>query len=425
MKFLISSLIFITFASIFTLKAYSKDIAENYFELDLEDSFDIELDENFEFSEEKADEWTIPNSALGAVDKHIAMRNLLESSLTVGSFNNNSAGIRLSENVLSFNLSTSTNIPSVGFMDISGKIGISAENKKLKNELVLLTIQNSVNNIHWKLGKFRKSWGDVDGASVLDIINPAKTILSPTLPGMELPSGWLTEATFFQGKNTSDFFASFKTDSESSGFEFGLKSSFEIENGQISFYAASLYPRVRVTNIATGTSHLNRYKLLGFSVQQNVKNLLINFDLAQKFDLNRSTLDELKEFNRIDGATSVEYAPNPYDKWFLKIEASAWEDSNDSYYIPNAPALVKDANQSLHYNLAYSKSTHDQKLDGTLSLGGNGKENSFHLSGESTYSISDSTKISANFLFLDIRMDDSNSFISNSNWINFGITKYF
>lgn len=433
MKALLSGLAFVTFTLVFTVKVFSEDITEDYFKLELEDSLELELEGSLELPEEQQNEKNPQNGTLGSIDKKISIWDLVESSLTLGNFNSNLAGIRSSENTLTLNLSTSTDIPAVGFIDISGNIGIWDENKKLNNELMLFTIQNSFSNIHWKVGKFRKSWGDVDGALALDIINPTETILSKKLPGMELSSRWLTEVTFFKGKSTSEFFTNFSTDtihagtaaSKSSGFEFGLKSSYDLDKGQISFYLASIYPRTGVINIATGLSHSNRYKLAGFSIQKDLRNFLLNFDLAQKIDLNRSTLNELKACSRIDGAASLEYAPNPYDKWFFKLESSIWEDSLEPYYIPNSLALVRDKNQSLHYNLAYSKNTTDEKFNGTLSLGGNGNGNSIYLSGESTYSVSDSTKLKANFLFLNTQANDSNYFLGNSNWINFGVTRYF
>ena len=441
MKAPLSGLAFVTFTLTFTANVFAKNIAEDYFELeledslelDLEDSLELDLQDSLELPKEQFSEEKVQNGPLSLANKRIPIWDLLGSSLTLGNFNGNVAGIRLLENTLTLNLSTSTNIPSVGYVDFSGNIGIWSENEKLNNELMLFTIQNSFSNIHWKLGKFRKSWGDVDGSLVLDVINPSETILGKKLPGMELSSRWLTEVTFFNGKNTSEFFTSFSTDtlhsgtagSKMSGFEIGLKSSYDTEKGQISLYLASLYPRTGVINIASGLSHSNRFKLVGFSVQKELRNFLLNFDLAQKIDLNRSTLNDFITCNRIDGAASLEYAPTPYEKWFFKLESSIWEDSLEPYYIYNSSALIRDENQKLNYNLAYSKNTADEKFNSTLSLGGNGNGKTFYLSGESTYSVSDSTKLKANFLFLNTQDNDLNFFSSNSNWINFGVTRHF
>jgi len=433
MKALLSCLAFVTFTLTFTGNVFAKDIAEDYFKLELEDSLELDLEDSLELPTEQFTKEKIQNGTLSLANKRTPIWDLLESSLTLGNFNSNVAGISSAENRFTLNVSTSTNIPSIGFVDFSGNIEIWAENRKFNNELMLFTIQNSFSNFHWKLGKFRKSWGDVDGALVLDVINPSETIISKKLPGMEFPSRWLTEVTLFNGKNTSEFFTSFRTDtihsetagSKISGFELGLKSSYDIEKGQISLYLASLYPRTGVINIASGLSHSNRFKLVGFSVQKDLRNFMLNFDFAKKIDLNRSTLNEFITSNRIDGAASLEYAPTPYEKWFFKLESSIWEDSLKPYYISNSSALVRDENQKLNYNLAYSKNTADEKFNSTLSLGGNGNGSSFYLSGESTYSVSDATKLKANFLFLNTQANDLNYFSGNSNWINFGVTRHF
>ena len=433
MKALLSGLAFVTFTLTFTVNVFAKDIAEDYFKLDLEDSLELDLEDSLELPTEQFAKEKIQNGTLSLANKRTPIWDLLESSLTLGNFNSNVAGIRSSKNTLTLNVSTSTDIPSVGFMDISANIGLWEGKKKFNNELMLFTIQNSFSDIQWKIGKFHKSWGNVDGALVLDIINPAETILRKKLPGMELSSRWLAEVTFYNGRNTSEFFTNFRNDtihdvaaaSKKSGFEFGLKSSYDIDNGQISFYLASIYPQKGVINIATGLSHSNRYKLLGLSIQKDLRNFLLNFDLAQKIDLNRSTLKNLKACNRIDGAASLEYAHTPYEKWFFKLESSIWENSLEPYYIPSSLGFVRDENQSLNYSLAYSKNTTDEKFNNTISFGGNGNGNSIYLSGESTYSVSDNTKLKANFLFLDTQVKDSNYFPGNSNWFNFGVTRYF
>ena len=53
----------------------------------------------------------------------------------------------------------------------------------------------------------------------------------------------------------------------------------------------------------------------------------------------------------------------------------------------------------------------------------NGK--SSYLAGESTYSISDNTKIKANFLLLGAEPNDPSYSYDNSKWINLGVTRYF
>jgi hypothetical protein len=107
------------------------------------------------------------------------------------------------------------------------------------------------------------------------------------------------------------------------------------------------------------------------------------------------------------------------------LEGSLWEDNSKVYYIPGSSGALLEETESLSYNVAYSRNTVDEKLNATISAGGNMNGSSSYLAGESTYSISDYTKIKANILLLEAEPNDPSYSYDNSKWINLGFTRYF
>ena len=410
--------------------AFSEEILEEDF---FDDDIELELEEDFDLSEVVELEGVILEEAQDQVNSGESVFDLIQSSITFGNFISHLSSSNSSKSKLILNMSSSPEIAKLGFLDISANFEIDSKNKEVLNDLMIFNVQNSLENVRWKLGKYRKTWGDVDGTSVLDVINPAGSILSQPLPGLELPSRWLGETSVFIESNTFEIFFSFKPDtlhavnstSENSGSEIGFKSSFDIERGQLNFYLGSLFPRVGVINVASGLSDSSRYNLVGISAHKEIENYLVKFDLAKKINLKRSTASGIVEDDRTDAALGIEYAPSTYDQLSLTLEGSLWVDSAGVYYIPGSSGTLLEDTKSLSYNVVYSRNTVDEKLNATISVGGNMNGSSSYLAGESTYSISDYTKIKANILLLEAEPNDPSYSYDNSKWINLGFTRYF
>ena len=410
--------------------AFSEEILEEDF---FDDDIELELEEDFYHSEVIEIEDVILEESQDQVNSGESVFDLIQSSITFGNFISHLSSSNSSKSKLILNMSSSPEIAKLGFLDISANFEIDSKNKEVSNDLMIFNVQNSLENVRWKLGKYRKTWGDVDGTSVLDVINPAGSILSQSLPGLELPSRWLGEASVFIANNTSEIFFSFERDtlhavnstSEDSGSEIGFKSSFDIERGQLNFYLGSLFPRVGVINVASGLSDSSRYNLVGISAHKEIKNYLVKFDLAKKINLKRSTASGIVKDDRTDAALGIEYAPSTYDQLSLTLEGSLWVDSAGVYYIPGSSGTLLEDTKSLSYNVVYSRNTVDEKLNATISVGGNMNGSSSYLAGESTYSISDYTKIKANILFFEAEPNDPSYSYDNSKWINLGFTRYF
>ena len=410
--------------------AFSEEILEEDF---FDDDIELELEEDFYHSEVIELEDVILEESQDQVNSGESVFDLIQSSITFGNFNSHLSSSNSSKSKLILNMSSSPEIAKLGFLDISANFEIDSKNKEVLNDLMIFNVQNSLENVRWKLGKYRKTWGDVDGTSVLDVINPAGSILSQPLPGLELPSRWLGETSVFIESNTFEIFFSFKPDtlhavnstSENSGSEIGFKSSFDIKRGQLNFYLGSLFPRVGVINVASGLSDSSRYNLVGISAHKEIENYLVKFDLAKKINLKRSTASGIVEDDRTDAALGIEYAPSTYDQLSLTLEGSLWVDSAGVYYIPGSSGTLLEDTKSLSYNVVYSRNTVDEKLNATISVGGNMNGSSSYLAGESTYSISDYTKIKANILLFEAEPNDPSYSYDNSKWINLGITRYF
>ena len=414
----------------FNVLAFSEEILEEDF---FDDDIELELEEDFDFSEVVELEGAILEEAQDQVNSGGSVFDLIQSSITFGNFNSHLSSSNSSKSKLILNMSSSPEIAKLGFLDISANFEIDSKNKEVSNDLMIFNVQNSLENLSWKLGKYRKTWGDVDGTSVLDVINPAGSILSQSLPGLKLPSRWLGETSVFIARNTFEIFFSFKPDtlhavnstSENSGSEIGFKSSFDIKRGQLNFYLGSLFPRVGVINVASGLSDSSRYNLVGISAHKEIENYLVKFDLAKKINLKRSTASGIVKDDRTDAALGIEYAPSTYDQLSLTLEGYLWEDIVGVYYIPGSLGTLLEETESLSYNVAYSRNTVDEKLNATISVGGNMNGSSSYLAGESTYSISDYTKIKANILLFEAEPNDPSYSYDNSKWINLGFTRYF
>ena len=410
--------------------AFSEEILEEDF---FDDDIELELEEDFDFSEVVELEGVILEEIQDQVNSGGSVFDLIQSSITFGNFNSHLSSSNSSKSKLILNMSSSPEIAKLGFLDISANFEIDSKNKEVSNDLMIFNVQNSLENLSWKLGKYRKTWGDVDGTSVLDVINPAGSILSQSLPGLKLPSRWLGETSVFIARNTFEIFFSFKPDtlhavnstSENSGSEIGFKSSFDIKRGQLNFYLGSLFPRVGVINVASGLSDSSRYNLVGISAHKEIENYLVKFDLAKKINLKRSTASGIVKDDRTDAALGIEYAPSTYDQLSLTLEGYLWEDIVGVYYIPGSSGTLLEETESLSYNVAYSRNTVDEKLNATISVGGNMNGSSSYLAGESTYSISDYTKIKANILLFEAEPNDPSYSYDNSKWINLGFTRYF
>ena len=106
----------ITEIPMFSIMALSEQMDEEY--------FDLELAEGLEFSEEIYTENVELNRPQNLVDESASAFEPLQSSITVGNFNRNLSGIRSSQNKVILNLSTSADLPSIGFLDLSANVEI-------------------------------------------------------------------------------------------------------------------------------------------------------------------------------------------------------------------------------------------------------------------------------------------------------------
>ena len=158
--------------------AFSEEILEEDF---FDDDIELELEEDFDLSEVVELEGVILEEAQDQVNSGESVFDLIQSSITFGNFNSHLSSSNSSKSKLILNMSSSPEIAKLGFLDISANFEIDSKNKEVSNDLMIFNVQNSLENLRWKLGKYRKTWGDVDGTSVLDVINPAGSILSQSL----------------------------------------------------------------------------------------------------------------------------------------------------------------------------------------------------------------------------------------------------
>ena len=411
---------------IFPCRVFSVDLSDDFL---LEDSFDLELediDDPTDFSDIEIQIDTKYNE--GRIDA-----NAIESVVTLGSFNREIVGIRSSELKIDLVIESSFDVLPLGYIELSANFELRSDGNKVSPNLNLFSIQNSIGNFKWQVGKYRKGWGDVDGVPVLDVINPLNNFTDQNLPQSSLPSRWLADLAYFSDKFTSEIFFSLNrdtmhsvnSDQKNSGSELGLKSSFDIDRGQVSIYLGSLFPRAGVISVSSGKSSSNRYNILGLSAHHEISSYLLKFDIAKKLGLERSSLTGIINDDRVDAAFGIEYSPDVSDQVIITLSRFLWSDRVGSYYIPGYGGLTSEEDASSFYSVVYSKDLLDQDLKASISIGGNFNEMSFYVSGESSYSISDRTKLKANFLALDAKPGDPSFLYNGALWVNLGISRYF
>ena len=135
-----------------------------------------------------------------------------------------------------------------------------------------LELQYSLTATSVKLGRYVLSWGEVEGASVLDVINPAP---SPTSVDTSFTPQWLLSTQYYKpGAQISWFIGIDPSVTEIPGIplnhsvnkEWGARIGRTRAGSDWALYAASLVPNNPILNLATSTvsaSHISCWGIAG------------------------------------------------------------------------------------------------------------------------------------------------------------------
>ena len=294
-------------------------------------------------------------------------------------------------------------------------------------DLSRIHLQNSAGDLSWKLGKYRIGWGEIEGAPVLDVVNGGLSFGDIGLSSDELPGQWFAGLDYFASAATFSGFVGVDLDVahmmpaiESDEIEVGAKAMIPINDGSVSLYAAQLLPQTGVVDLGAGTSHSVPFVLTGISANKSVGNVLLEFDLAGKFGLQRSTLTELSSQDRIDASIGFEFAPTNTMQVTAAVAGQHWLEQTETYY--ELGGYVADQTTG-NYIVGLSDTLMDGKLSVSANLLGTLDSTVGVTSLSATYSYSDAVKFGASAMWMDATA--GTPFESMDGFTQYGLTSTF
>ena len=161
------------------------DETELVFEIDQIDDFsDIEeLEEGIEFDDASFEVETTSSLALTARYRY-SRSNTSQSIAEIARFD--------------FDLEDTADWGGLGNIEWKVQLAAQDHNGINTSEATLdkFTLQNSYEDVSWKLGKMRIGWGELEGISILDIVNPAASSTG-SASGDSDAGQWALSADYF------------------------------------------------------------------------------------------------------------------------------------------------------------------------------------------------------------------------------------
>ncbi len=182
-------------------------------------------------------------------------------------------------------------------------------------------LQSSLGNLSVRAGKYTIGWGEVEGAGVLDVINPIEQVN----PGSQESTGasqWLLSGEYFMPRLTLSSFLNVRPqftevpgydEPETDRFEFGLKTQWQFTGVDLSFYGAQLLANAPTFDLANQALIADPYQLVGFSVDKVINNIVLKWDFAYKKDVGQlqmqASIPVIVDSRRVESAFGIEYSP--------------------------------------------------------------------------------------------------------------------
>lgn len=323
-----------------------------------------------------------------------------EMSATVGLSYSDLGGVTDTTYAAQFDIANEHNLGSLGYLEWAGNVQITEGD--VTANLSRIHLQNSGGDFSWKIGKYRIGWGEIEGVPVLDVVNSALSFSDVGLSSDELPGQWFAGLDYFGNGYSISGFVGVAPEvnhslagTDNAAFEAGVQVRIPINDGQISLYAAQLLPQSGVVNVASFGSVATPYTLAGISANKAIGNMLLEFDLAGKFGLERSTLAGLETGDRVDAAVGIEYAATNTLQVTAAVIGQHWLEQSQDYYIAGPSGLIATGQTSASYMLGISDTWLNGKLGVSANLGGTFDHSTGFVALSASYTYSDALKFSA------------------------------
>ncbi len=392
-------LIAIAWVLILTGYIVAADLEENFslpddLELDLSEGSEIGLisEQNFQeiLSSESQEKISTGNNLLSNDNKTSNYDNLSSSkSLLFGINQRVTTNKEQSSYFYGLNFSSSLNSIEFGFLDFDGTIIKSSSDTEPKFTVNLLKLQNSSGDFGWSIGKYRLTWGQVEGTGVLDVINPAGANL---LEGVDsdIPEGrWLFNGSLFLDPVRITTFGSIKLNNKN---EYGAGLDINLDPYKLSFYTASLFPR-NSFDLLTGSQVLNeRYNLLGFSAYKVQNAFLLKLDLSAKINMARvGTIPIVQD--RFDLALGLEYFASNSRKYAVHLSCFSWVQNSTPTHTDNNLVNQLEPISGSNYQVSVQEQFFNNNLSINLGMSGKTNDQNILLGVNGNYQISDDIKL--------------------------------
>ena len=395
------------------------DETELVFEIDGVDAFSEidEFGEDIEFDDASFEVETKTSLALTALYRH-SRENISQTTTGISRFE--------------FDLEDTADWGGLGNIEWKTQLANPENNgaNSLEATLKKFTLQNSYKNVSWKLGKMRIGWGELEGISILDIVNPAASSSSST-NGESDAGQWALSADYFQGEATLSGFCIVQPAisseiiplaSDNTQPEFGLKYQRRSGQGQLSLYAAQLLPQSAIVNLDAGTSSAQPYQLVGLSYNYARSGVLWEFDFGYKSSQERSNLTGLSTHDRLDLGVGFEYALNSKTQINMAAYGQFWLNQKEKYYLSRS---FEDKEINAGYQLYISKNFFNDTWNAVAAFSGALDASLANQAISAEYTGLDEIKLLASTYWMQANSDSLFAAYDGANGVSFSVQRSF
>ena len=293
-------------------------------------------------------------------------------------------------------------------------------------EVEQMMLQYSLAETSIKLGRYILSWGEVEGAGVLDVINPAPNPISGA-SGFT-PQWLLTGSYYMPSAQVSGFVGLDPSVSALPGVvltssvekEWGVKYGHTGVDSDWAVYAAHMVPNSAVLNLSTAQVSTTAYQLIGYSWNKAIDDDLVKFDVAYKRGLEHNLgVTGLILANRLDMAVGLEL--NDGDRqWSANVTAQYWLDYQSSYLTP-ALAPVVSNQTGVTYSLGVNDSFNNDELSWSLMHIGTPTGSLRALTGALTWSPTDQWQSSLSCAVMATKSDTVHALLDGAQRLTFKV----
>jgi hypothetical protein len=270
------------------------------------------------------------------------------------------------------------------------------------------------------------SWGEVEGASVLDVINPAP---SPTSVDTSFTPQWLLSTQYYKpGAQISWFIGIDPSVTEIPGIplnhsvnkEWGARIGRTGAGSDWALYAASLVPNNPILNLATSTVSAKSYQLLGYSRNKAMGDDLLKFDIAYKQGLEHNLGETgLVLDDRIDAAMGLELNDS-LRQYNASLTVRHWLNYQTDYITP-ALEPVPSNKTDISYSLGVSGDFANDELSWSLTHLGTPNGSLMALNTQLSWAPRDALSASVSFGTIKAKADSAFAALDGNKLLTFRI----